>query len=146
MRADTIHKLKSLIPMLGSEHVGEVSAAAATIQKVLAREGLDLHDLANAATGGKQSHAGDDRAWDHPDESAEDTDEDFTAMFRFIYQYNPPKGHWAEMIKSIHDQFHQNHRLSVKQANLVRKFYQTAKEKAARKRQREKYKDQETEF
>ena len=40
-------KLGKLIPLLGSDKVGERAGAAAAIKRLLAAEGLDLHDLAD---------------------------------------------------------------------------------------------------
>ena len=40
-------KLGKLIPLLGSDKVGERAGAAAAIKRLLTAEGLDLHDLAN---------------------------------------------------------------------------------------------------
>ena len=40
-------KLGKLIPLLGSDKVGERAGAAAAIKRLLTAEGLDLHDLAD---------------------------------------------------------------------------------------------------
>jgi hypothetical protein len=40
-------KLGKLIPLLGSDRVGERAGAAAAIKRLLAAEGFDLHDLAD---------------------------------------------------------------------------------------------------
>jgi hypothetical protein len=40
-------KLGKLLPLLGSDNVGERAGAAAAIKRLLAAEGLDFHDLAD---------------------------------------------------------------------------------------------------
>ena len=42
------HKLALLIPMLGSDRIGEVQATVAAIKRTLESASLDLHDLAAA--------------------------------------------------------------------------------------------------
>lgn len=45
----TRKRLQQLIPRLASDHDGEVVVAVRAIQRVMANEGRDLHDLARAA-------------------------------------------------------------------------------------------------
>lgn len=50
--ADLATSLAKLIPLLGSDKIGEVAAAAGMISKALRREKKDWHDLAKAASRG----------------------------------------------------------------------------------------------
>lgn len=44
-------RLSKLVPLLGSDQVGEVGAAAAAIKRVLFSEGLDWHDVVSQLAG-----------------------------------------------------------------------------------------------
>jgi hypothetical protein len=52
--SDLATKLRLLIPRLASDADGEVVATVAAIRRVLAAEGLDLHDLVAALTAGHE--------------------------------------------------------------------------------------------
>ena len=51
MQPATAARLAKLIPMLGSDKPGEVTATAAAIGRVLAAAGMDWHGLAGLAAG-----------------------------------------------------------------------------------------------
>jgi hypothetical protein len=108
-------RLVKLIPLLASDHDGEVVATVTAIRRTLAAVGLDLHDLAEviSAPGYVPSV---ERATGH----------DFESMFATIWLYNPPGPEWRDMLESIRDQYRTDGRLSSKQANLVRRFHETA--------------------
>ena len=54
--ADSLFKL---VPVLGSDQIGEVSAAAAAITRILSSEGLDWHDVAGQLAGSEASASAD---------------------------------------------------------------------------------------
>lgn len=108
-------KLGKLIPLLGSNHDGEVLSAAAAIRRTLDNAGLDLNDLAETIS-----------APGYVPQMGRTTGPDLASMFTAIWQYNPPSDKWAEIIHDIHYQHRAGRRLSFKQRNLIERFHKTA--------------------
>lgn len=113
--APVARRLMKLIPRLASNHDGEVVATVEAIRKALDGAGLSFHDLAAVIEPSR-----------YKPRAAVDRVDDFDAMFATIHRHNPPTGKWVEILSSIERQWRVRGRLSTKQANVVRRFHETA--------------------
>jgi hypothetical protein len=115
--------LGKLLPLLASDKAGEVLATVAAIQRTLASESLDLHDLARVVTGSTSNTAGT---------TNNGQDLDPVEAARFCLDSNVPyDDREIAFLVNVARLIQHGHRLTPKQARWLADLHLRARRRAA---------------